>query len=113
MLIRKLIPRIAGFLVVPYLIVTLFLLGRAYFFADNSLFSLSLADMVLLLLMTPWLFLFSTLIDFLGLEGNLFANLAVLASVAVNAGILYFLGRGLERAAQVACRLGTTQEFES
>ncbi|MFZ0751806.1 MAG: hypothetical protein WAM70_20770, partial [Pyrinomonadaceae bacterium] len=79
--LRKRIYKARFLLVVPYLTITLFLLGRAYFFPDYTSFSLGLSDMLLLLAISPWIFLFGALIDFFGLEGNLIANIAHVSSV--------------------------------
>jgi hypothetical protein len=88
------------FLVVPYVTITLFLLGHAIFSPDYTLFSLGLSDMLLLLATTPWMLLFAALIDFFALEGNLIANIALFASVAINASIFYCVGRLFEHAVE-------------
>lgn len=87
-------------LVVPYLLAITILLGWEYLFpAERVLFALGPLDLLLGLLISPWIYAFSALVVFLGLEGNGVAEfITIIASVAVNAAILYYVGRKFEKA---------------
>lgn len=85
-------------LVGAYLALTGVLLIRTIFFDDHFSMFPGTSDLVLLLLMSPWIFLFTAIINYVGIEGNLVANLAMFIGVAINAAGLYYLGREFEHA---------------
>ena len=85
-------------LVVPYLMLTTVLLAKAHFFPYYSTLLLSVSDLFLLMLVTPWIFLFSAVVQSFGLEGILVDYLVKVGSVTANAAILYYMGLKFERA---------------
>jgi hypothetical protein len=93
-------------LIAPYLAVVVPLLIRAYFFDDHSSMFLGASDVLLLFLLSPWIFLFSAIINYLVIEGNLVANLAMYMSVVINAAGLYYLGWKFEHAPNNSDRSG-------
>jgi len=78
--------------------VSAFLFAKAYFFPDYSSFLLGVSDLLLLLLSSPWILLFSALIRLFSLEGNLVAVLSTIASVAINAAVRNYVGNKFESA---------------
>ncbi len=90
--------RLRFILIVPYLMATAVLLFKAYFFPDYSSFVLGVSDFLLMLLTSPWIFLFSPLVGLSGLEGNSAAEICMVGSVAINAAVLYYIGKKFERA---------------